>query len=1071
MGVVITTNNVIQTDAILTQLDAKRAFMKHLLSTNPEEYKKIYGDLTAEDIGKTYVAEGYDDGTPDGKIGPWRLFDGTLKNTENLVLIRPNELCIEFDDKPHDSDSTAHPLSLIQTESSREINKIIPILKQQNTTHYITSHGGKSPHLIIKLEGLENCTADEQRLSKQYAIKKILELSKFKSDIIQPDFTLTGKHLISMPYKKHFKPKYNGAIEEVIAEYKGTPLKVSEEEIKLCTPIAEAFKKQNQLLQSDEIGYGKMFIEKLKTQKLSDNMDRQKVLKNMVFFLCETSEANEITEICNEIIQNWEDSKTWLANAHRWMKTYASSDKKYRFNPFEINTWINDYKITWLNPFVSDDTKSKSAVIDDVNKMTSQTSVSDIIRVKKEIFKVFKGDKIKITELNWDIEEKTKLPKTKLKTLSQLAMYELENANITKMPNNAREEVDDLQAIDDGAMGGITIFHEYEDADSNHERTILAHCADLEILKAKHFNTEKTKIPWEDKTIVTFSINRDEKVEIEIYECDAENNHALTAATMICKLSETTQYRTLLPTYTKKLAIFMKNRFLDVFSSRQKSGTTTSGYGMYLDGNELRYFTPQNAKLVLKTESNIFSDLTREEREFYATEIKPDEIKTWLELISSIPQKSDNKKIMYNMVFLSLASVFRPLFFDLGLNIFPDVALSGPRSEGKTTVYGRKLVNDLWGNTIEVNSQDFEGGGFRLKYVLGCSTRPIYCDDAESLFNNNKTKGIIKVHATARDGANIRRGTKSQNMSDDNACRPIFMSGNKVVVSDPAERDRLYVIPVPKGSKNGNKKLSNTEFVRLSKIAPQVGRAVIDLVEKKELTLPDIKRIVDSSHGSERIDNIGCIFNAGKMIYLKLCEKYAVKIDSDVEKIELFEQTNEEVLAKDKTDASIVLWKILREELPYEIAEESDINTGNVSTTKIRKRLSLLALLKRLDDIDRDFEVDQAIEKWAEKGIYYDKNNEALVFHGKAFLGYYNLLAKYPIRNFKDLEESLKQSDDYDGIEYKGGDTTITVISREIQTKVNEPKEWKTKVVKCGLCIPLSILIEKDVEQLESNTN
>jgi hypothetical protein len=144
---------------------------------------------------------------------------------QNLREILPNEIIIEFDlpDK-------STPKHIYQPESQKWVDAICTYLEQQNISYTRTSHNGKSDHIRMYIEGLELLPPRVIREYKRELTQQILNDVKFKSKIIEPDwsFCVANNRLVPLEHKPHWKAEHEGAVERIVKKFIGKSPKINE---------------------------------------------------------------------------------------------------------------------------------------------------------------------------------------------------------------------------------------------------------------------------------------------------------------------------------------------------------------------------------------------------------------------------------------------------------------------------------------------------------------------------------------------------------------------------------------------------------------------------------------------------------------------------------------------------------------------------------------------------------------------------------------------------------------------------------------------------------------------------
>lgn len=144
------------------------------------------------------------------------LYDG-IKTNYKLRQVLPNEIVIEFDFKEEFIKNSIR-YKKAQEQAQDGINKVKEYLISNNIYFWLTDHKGKSPHIRLLIEGLENYPDDERKKYKMFFIEEILSNLMFYQNDIKYDNSLCGIHLVSMEGKPHWKTIYKGEIEKLIFE-------------------------------------------------------------------------------------------------------------------------------------------------------------------------------------------------------------------------------------------------------------------------------------------------------------------------------------------------------------------------------------------------------------------------------------------------------------------------------------------------------------------------------------------------------------------------------------------------------------------------------------------------------------------------------------------------------------------------------------------------------------------------------------------------------------------------------------------------------------------------------------
>jgi len=177
------------------------------------------------------------------------LYKGEIPENSKQRSILPNEIIIEFDFKK-ETPIDSKEYNTAKQEAKEGIQKIKDFLIKQKCYFWITNHKGKSPHIRLLIEGLENYTHNIRKEYKKTFIKQIIDSNLiYQNNILLDKGLITSNNkLIPLENKPHWKPKYNGNIVEVIFENnEGQKPKVNEEIIK---EIEERFKEYETTVQN-----------------------------------------------------------------------------------------------------------------------------------------------------------------------------------------------------------------------------------------------------------------------------------------------------------------------------------------------------------------------------------------------------------------------------------------------------------------------------------------------------------------------------------------------------------------------------------------------------------------------------------------------------------------------------------------------------------------------------------------------------------------------------------------------------------------------------------------------------
>lgn len=145
-----------------------------------------------------------------------KLYDGTITN-ENVREMFPNGVLFEFDHNTENYDEC-------RIEAEKWTQKIEELCKSKNKYYLKKGHkGGKSPHMNMHIEGLENIPPNQRKFIRRQFTDAILQEIKFESKLIRLDESFITDEFRWVPLETmpHWKPQYKGAIEEVICINEG----------------------------------------------------------------------------------------------------------------------------------------------------------------------------------------------------------------------------------------------------------------------------------------------------------------------------------------------------------------------------------------------------------------------------------------------------------------------------------------------------------------------------------------------------------------------------------------------------------------------------------------------------------------------------------------------------------------------------------------------------------------------------------------------------------------------------------------------------------------------------------
>ncbi|MBT3395505.1 AAA family ATPase [archaeon] len=162
----------------------------------------------------------------------------------NLRPIEKNEAILEFDFLTKDESGPV--FEQCQELAAENIRKLKEYFVNANASFYITSHGGKSDHLRLKIDGLQYYGSSYALQYKNIFLDNLLAKINFDGEgLINIDRgCINHNRLISIEGKPHYKAKYNGAIEKEIFRHEGNIIPI---DIGLMDKVIESSKKDNEL--------------------------------------------------------------------------------------------------------------------------------------------------------------------------------------------------------------------------------------------------------------------------------------------------------------------------------------------------------------------------------------------------------------------------------------------------------------------------------------------------------------------------------------------------------------------------------------------------------------------------------------------------------------------------------------------------------------------------------------------------------------------------------------------------------------------------------------------------------
>ena len=185
------------------------------------------------------------------------LYDGTIPG-KTLRSILPNEIILEFDYTEAGNKESAKA----KIEAMHWHTKAVKYLESRKVGFHITDHDGKCPHIRFQIYGLDILPHYIRALYKEQFVANVLKKIDFKSELLSPDRGLLIKEnvLVSLELKPHFKPKWNGAIEEITHINTNPYLIPNSNDIK---KLQDSFKKDKKEIPQIE-------VEDVKQEKLSE---------------------------------------------------------------------------------------------------------------------------------------------------------------------------------------------------------------------------------------------------------------------------------------------------------------------------------------------------------------------------------------------------------------------------------------------------------------------------------------------------------------------------------------------------------------------------------------------------------------------------------------------------------------------------------------------------------------------------------------------------------------------------------------------------------------------------------
>lgn len=568
----------------------------------------------------------------------------------------------------------------------------------------------------------------------------------------------------------------------------------------------------------------------------------------------------------------------------------------------------------------------------------------------------------------------------------------------------------------------IPIFKKNGEYLRDEEETLLLFSS-ATLKRTKHFDNLTNKIT--KKTIIELKHGGSRKIK---YNLEETKNWSELAIDVFEKCSPTTLWKKHLAEYVEKVSVFLKDEIMGFIDDDSKQIESTNMYGVFYIHKKLKVYTADNCELqVDESDEKNLSDVIEEENKLSAIQQDDEIIKKWLLLLKKIPTTEYGSDVLWNILSFSLVSYLRVPLFKLGIDIAHDVVIVGPKNEGKTNLYIKPLVTNLWGIATEKNTQILGGTGIRLKYACTGTTRPQTIDEMKAFGTFKSLHDLIKQKSTSIMGAPITRGKKDGSVSNYYAIRTLFCSSNSLTIDDVALRQRIYAIPVMSGLRKENTYLSEEELDFFQSESIRIGKSYQEyLQENGTVLISKIKEIIvntkEDARRDKRTANITRYLEIGKYIICELYKKHGIKPPS-LEKVKIFPQDNIENITNTSLEhIQSNVWKILRER--HRIAYEKDVGT---KTQVVYEDYSALEILKKYRAFPDDPPYTTLYEKLSSNGVYFVKKYAAFALTGKAFISKFNEIAKTPIGTVKDLTTQL-QDGGWENIKYLDTHSKISVM-------------------------------------------
>ena len=186
-------------------------------------------------------------------------------------------LIIEFD---HLKNKKSYIYDFARSEAEKNIKAIEEYLIRNEIYYIITDHHAfktsKSPHLYIPLD-FEKYPRDLVLIYelKKYIYRKILSECELSYHYVANDLGfLSSTKTFPVPGSQHFKPEHNRAIQEIIKEGAGNPLKVSVKDFQQLQHIINLNESYDHAVQKLQDRYFKKY-----TSNYDLNLDVDKLVK------------------------------------------------------------------------------------------------------------------------------------------------------------------------------------------------------------------------------------------------------------------------------------------------------------------------------------------------------------------------------------------------------------------------------------------------------------------------------------------------------------------------------------------------------------------------------------------------------------------------------------------------------------------------------------------------------------------------------------------------------------------------------------------------------------------------